>query len=65
MTPTELIGKEVRFIHQAKALRGVVIAAEPNGFTAKGNIPDLTLTVRGASGKTLKISQVGSHAQWD
>lgn len=64
LLPVEIIGKSVSFDHPDHGdvrLVGVVIEAKDNGKTARGAIPDLLVTVRGASGKTLTVSFVESY----
>lgn len=66
MTANELIGKAVSFDHPEPPgflvrLVGIVTEAKDNGRTARGDIPDLLVTVRGASGATLTVSYVETY----
>ncbi len=64
MNPTALIGRSVSFDHPhtpGVTLVGVVTEAKDNGRTVRGDIPDLLVTVRGASGATVTVSYVESH----
>lgn len=63
MKPDDLKGQSVRFNHDGKTLVGVVVDALDNGVTPRGSIPDLLVTVRGGSGRTLTVSLVESHLQ--
>ncbi len=65
------IGRRVSFIGSAgsplagKNLVGIVEAATYAGETKRGNIRDWSLTVRGASGKTMSISLVENYCTLD
>ena len=63
--PKKWVGKTARFDHAGQRLVGVVIAQKWAGRTARGAIPDYTLTIRGNSGKTLDVSLVESRASFD
>lgn len=61
INPTDLIGLKCSFDHDGNRLAGIIDAAEPNGFAEPGHIPDILVTVRGTSGRTLKVSLVESY----
>lgn len=47
----------------AKVLVGIIEAARYIGKTERGQIPNYSLTVRGASGKTVEVNMVEQYAQ--
>ncbi len=55
-------GRSIVFEYVGKTLTGTVISQAYAGRTKRGDIPDWTLKVQGASGKTLEISLVESRA---
>lgn len=59
------MGRVVRFDHGGQRLVGTVTAQKWAGRTARGALPDYTLTVRGSSGKTIDVSLVESRASFD
>lgn len=66
---TRWIGRQVSFDHQphgapACRLVGVVEDARYIGPTARGQIPDWEISVRGKSGALLNVSLVESHASF-
>lgn len=66
--PRQFVGRRISFDGPVgtplagRRLVGVVERAEYAGRTARGDIPDYTLTVRGASGSLLTVSLVESYA---
>lgn len=68
MTANELLGRTVSFDHPdmpAAGVRlvGVITAAKDNARTARGNIPDFLVTIRGASGATKIVSFVEAYVR--
>lgn len=64
MTAKDYIGKAVTFYPASgKRTAGVVVEAKDNGRTARGDIPDLFMTIRGSTGATITVSQVEQHVQ--
>lgn len=59
--PAEIIGLRASFRHKGRELVGIVEAAQANGFAEPGHIPDMLVTVRGESGRTLAVSMVNSY----
>lgn len=59
--PRNWIGRQCTFDYQGKRLSGVVTEQRPNGYTARGNIPDWIITVQGQSGRMVEISLVESY----
>ena len=64
--PSKWVGRTARFLplgvaHGAQYV-GIVTAQQWAGRTAKGNLPDYRLTVRGQSGNTMEISMVENRA---
>lgn len=54
--PKRWIGATARFDLNGKRLVGVVMSHVFTGRTAKGNIPDYEVTIRGQSGAVLTVS---------
>ena len=67
--PKKWIGKTARFLPIGHAhgpqMVGIVTAQRFTGRTAKGNLPDYALDVRGSSGKIITISLVENRASFD
>lgn len=63
--PAKWVGRTARFDHAGARLVGTVTAQAYAGRTARGNLHDWTLSVRGSSGKTLEVSLVESRASFD
>lgn len=63
--PKRWIGRRCHFLKDGKELIGVVTAQKWAGRTARGALPDYTLTVRGNSGRTMEISLVENKASFD
>lgn len=62
ITAKDLIGSKAEFDGpDGKRLTGHIIAAEGGLFSEPGHIPDFSVTVQGASGKTKTVSMVDSH----
>lgn len=59
--PTDLIGQKASFEHDGKRLTGIVTAAENTEPFGKGEIPDFLVTVRGSTGRELKVSMVSTY----
>lgn len=59
--PAEIIGLRASFRHGGKNLVGIIDAAQAHGFAEPGHIPDMLVTVRGVSGKTVVVSMVESY----
>lgn len=67
--PKRFVGRTVRFLpvgqcHGVQKV-GIVTAQRFTGRTAKGNLPDYALDVRGSSGKVITISLVENRASFD
>jgi len=63
--PKKWIGLRCHFLKDGKELIGVVTAQKWAGRTARGDLPDYTLVVRGQSGRTMEISLVENKASFD
>lgn len=61
ITAPDLVGLKCTFDHGGKRVTGIITAAADNGLTARGQIPDFLVTVRGQSGATVKVSLVETH----
>lgn len=61
INPSDLVGLKATFDHNGKRLTGIVTAAQDNGLTKRGAIPDFLVTVRGESGASLSVSMVESY----
>lgn len=61
ITPADLVGLKCSFDHHGKRLAGVITDAKDGGFAEPGHIPDLLVTVRGESGRTLTVSMVNTY----
>jgi hypothetical protein len=59
------VGKRCSFNYETKRLCGTVLKAEYIGRTQRGQLPDYSLQVAGASGKTLTISLVENYASFE
>lgn len=56
------VGLAVSFDHAGRRLVGTVESQRYIGRTVRGDIPDYTLSIRGASGARVEASLVESHA---
>lgn len=63
--PKKWVGRTCSFLKDGKPLIGVVTAQRWAGRNNRGAIPDYTMTVRGASGRTMEISMVENYASFD
>lgn len=61
ITAQYLIGRKCSFDYDGKRLTGIITEAKDNGVTARGQIPDFLVTVRGQSGRTATVSLVEDH----
>lgn len=61
INPTDLIGLKCSFEHNGKRVTGIITDAKPAEPFGKGRIPDFSVTVRGASGRTLTVSMCESY----
>lgn len=59
--PKELIGLEASFDLDGKRPVGIITAAEKAEPYGPGKIPDFLVTVRGQSGRELKVSMVHTY----
>jgi hypothetical protein len=62
--PSRFTGRQLSFDHDGKRLRGYCTEAVYVGRTARGDIPDYRLTIRGQSGASITVSLVESHASF-
>ncbi len=67
--PNRWVGRTARFLPLGQShgpqLVGIVTAQKWAGFTAKGDLPDYELSVRGSSGKVIPVSLVENRVSFD
>lgn len=67
--PKRFVGRTARFLPVGKThgpqMVGIVTAQKWAGRTVKGNLPDWSLDVRGASGKVITVSLVENRVSFD
>ena len=62
--PGRFVGLTCTFQLEGAMRSGVVKAAKYAGRTARGAIPDYTLTIQGRSGRVVEVSLVETYAQF-
>lgn len=61
LDPKQLVGLKASFEHKGQRVVGIVTDAVEAPPWGKGQIPDLTVTVRGQSGRLLTVSMVETY----